>query len=189
MVELARPLTIEEFVRRYDEAPFEIINGRFIPVHPPLFGHSIATKRIYDAILFFNQEHYYGEVFTETTFIIQYQTDWVAGSRIPDVLFIRKDRLKAYQDETENAALKPLALIPDLVVEVVSKNDTYSEVNEKIDVYLDDGVELIWVVDTQRKRITVYEQGKQPVTLGNGDSVSGGAVIPGFELKLKVIFE
>jgi Uma2 family endonuclease len=189
MVELTKPLTIEEFVQQYDKAPFEIINGRFIPVHPPLFGHSKAIKHIYDAVLLYNQEHYYGEVFTETTFIIQYQTDWVAGSRIPDVLFVRKDRLKAYEEETEDVALKPLALIPDLVVEVVSKNDTYSEVNEKIDVYLDDGVELIWVVDTQRKRITVYEQGKQPITLGESDSVSGGAVIPGFELKLSVVFD
>ncbi len=189
MIERTDTLTIEEFVRRYDEAPFEFINGRFIPVHPPLFGHSVAIKHIYDAIFLYNHEHDYGDVFTETTFVIQYQTDWVAGSRIPDVLFVRKARLHAYEAETEDSHLKPLALIPDLVVEVVSKNDTYSEVNEKIEIYLADGVELIWVVDTQRKRITVYEPDKQPVTLGEGDSVSGGAVIPGFELKLSEVFD
>jgi len=188
MIEQTKTLTIEEFVRKYDEAPFEIINGRLIPVHPPLYGHSKAIKRIYDAILFYNQEHYYGEVFTETTFIIEYQTDWVAGSRVPDVLFVRKERLKAYEAETENSDLKPLALVPDLVVEVVSKNDTYSDVNEKIDAYLDDGVELIWVVDPQRKRVAVYEGNDQPVMLGEGDSLSGGDVVPGFELKVSEVF-
>ena len=189
MIERTEQLTIEEFVRQYDEAPFEIINGRFIPVHPPLYGHSIAIKFIYDAIILFDHDHQFGEAYTETTFILEYQPDWVAGSRVPDISFFRKERLTAYRASQENYRDKPLALIPDLVVEVVSKHDTYSEVNEKIDAYLDDGVELIWIVDTQRKRITVYETGKQPITLGESDFVSGGAVIPGFELKLSTVFE
>ena len=40
---------------------------------------------------------------------------------MPSVMFIRKERLEAYEKAVENADGRPLALVPDLVVEVLRR--------------------------------------------------------------------
>src|SRR5262249_3516105 len=47
-------------------------------------------------------------------------------------------------------------IAPDLAVEVVSPNDTYSEVEEKVQEYLRAGVRLVWVVDPPTKSVRVH---------------------------------
>ena len=42
---------------------------------------------------------------------------------------------------------------PDLAVEVISPNELYSEVEEKIDEYLAAGVRLVWVVDPPHRSV------------------------------------
>lgn len=45
---------------------------------------------------------------------------------------------------------------PFLVVEILSKDDRASEVQEKIDDYLAFGVPYVWLIDPRRRRGTVY---------------------------------
>ena len=188
MVERVRELTIEEFVRLYDKQPFEIINGERKMMSPTKFGHSKISKRVYDALLLYCIAHGLGEVFFETVFILEDKPDWVAGSRTPDVMFVSKARIAAYLAQMKDADDKPLILVPDLVVEVISPTDRYSDVDEKIDVYLADGVKLLWVIDPQQNKLKVYEAGKaQPETKRAGDTISGGDVVPGFTLKVNDI--
>jgi Uma2 family endonuclease len=73
-------------------------------------------------------------------------------------------------------------------VEIVSPNDTYSKVTEKVDLYLEDGVRMVWVIDPQRSKVTVYTADQQ-TTLGEEHTLSGGDVIPGFELTIRALFE
>lgn len=188
MVERARELTIDEFMRLYDEQPFEIINGERKMMSPTKFGHSKISKRIYDALLLYCLSHGLGEVFFETVFILEDKPDWVEGSRTPDVMFVSKERLAAYEAQMQDINDKPLILVPDLVVEVVSPTDRYSDVDEKIDAYLADGVKMLWIVDPQQEKVKVYEIGKaQPDTKRTGDTISGGEVIPGFAIKVSDI--
>jgi Uma2 family endonuclease len=44
--------------------------------------------------------------------------------------------------------------VPQLVVEVLSPNDTLDEINEKIDTYLTAGVPLVWIVEPRRRTVT-----------------------------------
>ena len=189
MIERTQSLTLEEFARRFEQSPFEIIDGRWIPMSPTSFGHGTVTKRIVARFLEYEQEHDTGEVFFEVPFILVDQSNWVTGSRVPDVMFIRRERLAAYRREIPDHAEKPLILVPDIVVEVVSPTDLYSEVNRKVDSYLEDGVQIIWIFDPQRKRVSEYHLGsEQPREFGLEDTLSGGEVAPDLELKITDVF-
>jgi Uma2 family endonuclease len=109
-------------------------------------------------------------------------------------MYYRAERLEAYKAATPDWKLRPYVLVPDLVVEVVSPTDNLTELDDKVDVYLADGVNLVWVIDPQREKVSVYTlvaerpHTKQHTTLKPGDTLSGGDLMPGFEIAVATIF-
>lgn len=185
-------LSIEEFIRLYDqEGPFEIINGERIARMPPTLGHSYFVHLLYKLISSYLQSADQGEVLMETTFVLPDadpdREKWVKGSRIPDLMFYEKNRLSDYRDQVPDWTEKPCMMVPDWVIEVVSKNDSYSEIDQKVEAYLRDGVRLIWVVDPEQKKITVF-QGNERRSYTQKDQVTGGEVLPGFTLEVGSLF-
>ena len=185
-MERVEPMTIVDFSRLYEEQPFELIYGEKFALSPNVAGPNRIAKRIFRGLAPFEDQGV-GEVFMEAPFVLADTSDWVKGSRVPDVMFFRAERLALYRASTPDWQDKPYVLVPDLVVEVVSPTDNYSAVNLKIEAYLADGVRLVWVLDPQRKRTSVYA-GERHVTLGAGDILDGGDVIPGLRLKLDELF-
>ncbi len=136
-------MSLDTFMARFEQQPFELINGEIWDVTPTKFQHSKISKRIYSRLSFYETETENGESFFETAFVLEDSSDWVRAARIPDVLYIQKDRLIQYEANLENSDEKPLILVPDLVIEVISPTDKYSDVSTKVDTYLADGVKLI----------------------------------------------
>jgi Uma2 family endonuclease len=189
-------MPMEEFIRLYDsEGPFELIDGERIPKMPNVAGHDETTRTAFVALFQFTKENRLGEVMTESPFVLSYTSNWVTGSRQPDVMFYEAERINAYREATPDYKLKPYILVPDLVVEVVSPNDNLIELDEKVDRYLLDGVLAVWVLDPQRKKVFIHTLTsrdpftKQTTTLKQGDTLNAGAVIPGFEIALAALFE
>ncbi|MEM9955653.1 MAG: Uma2 family endonuclease [Chloroflexota bacterium] len=181
-------MSLDEFISRFEEQPFELINGEMWNMTPAKKKHSKISKRLYDRLLFHLVDNDLGEVFFESTFIIEDVSDWVNGSRIPDVMFYEKSRFETHDKDNPDDDGKPFILVPDLVVEVISPSDKYSDVTTKVDAYLKDGVKLIWIVDPQRKTIAVYEGSDSPRTLRVDDTLTGANVLPDFEIAVKAIF-
>ena len=182
-------MTIAEFVRLYDEeGPFEFFKGEIIELSPTVFGHNVVVKRVFLALHEHAESAQAGEAFSEMPFVLVDKADWVTGSRTPDVMFIEAARLAAYCQENPDWRGKPLMLVPDLAVEVVSPTDRYSGIQDKVEGYLDDGVRLVWVIDPQRRSVTTY-RGNQHTALSAQDTLAGGDVLPGFEIKVSDLFE
>lgn len=188
-LEQTKLMSLDEYISAYEtEGPFELINGERITLNPMVMKHNVRAKRLYDALVSFLAGRLLGEAYFEAAFVLTYQSDWVMGSRVPDILFVRAQRLADYITAFPNWEDMPLVLVPDLAVEVISTNDHYSDVDAKVDLYLDDGVEIVWVVDPKQKAVIVrgrdsYQKHKV------GDMLTGGNVIPGFELAVAKIFE
>jgi Uma2 family endonuclease len=186
-------MPLDEFMELSNDQPFELINGERIPKMPNVFGHSEMIRHMFLLLYSQTQAEHLGEVYSETTFILPDVDDdnWVDGSRIPDVMFYANDRIAKYKAENPNHRARPLALVPDLVIEVVSPTDKFSELDEKVDAYLLDGVRLIWVLDPQRRKTTVHAPDlEQPQVLKKEDDVlDGGDIIPGFKIALSKLFE
>ncbi|MBA3869322.1 MAG: Uma2 family endonuclease [Anaerolineae bacterium] len=184
-------MPLAEFMEAVEAQPFELINGERRIKLPNVFGHSKVIRLLFLLFYQFTQLKREGEVYTETTFIMpnKADTNWVEGSRIPDLMYFAGTRIADYEAQNPDHNTRPLALVPDLVIEVVSPNDKVSELDEKIDAYLLDGVRLIWVVDPQRRKATVYAPDmEQPLHLNVNGMLDGDDVLPEFQVALADIF-
>lgn len=76
---------------------------------------------------------------------------------------------------------------PTLAVEVLSPADRPSRIAHKVRVYLANGVLMVWVIDTERRLVTVYQPNHEPVMLGDEQFLSGSDVIPGFQVAISDI--
>ena len=104
--------------------------------------------------------------------------------RIPDVSFISWRRLPQRRYPKE-----PIPdLVPDLAVEVLSESNTEAEMEQKLKEYFFAGVLLVWLVDPEKRTVTVFTAPDQFTRLGERDTLTGGDVLPGFTLPLNQLF-
>lgn len=99
--------------------------------------------------------------------------------RYADVAFISWDRRPKGKDR------KPIPrIVPDLVVEVLSKSNTPKEVARKLDEYFYAGVRLVWIVDPKKRAVRVHRAPEHSTVLTVADTLDGGDVLPGFRLAI-----
>jgi Uma2 family endonuclease len=103
--------------------------------------------------------------------------------RKPDVSFIRAQRMPAGEIPQGHCRIAP-----DLAVEVVSPNDTYSEVEEKVQEYLSAGVRLVWVLDPPTKSVRIHRPDGSDAYRREADELNGEDVIPGFTCRVADLF-
>jgi Uma2 family endonuclease len=103
--------------------------------------------------------------------------------RKPDVSFVRFGRLPDERMPRGN-----LRVAPDLAVEVVSPNDLFDEVDEKISEYLDVGVRLIWVLAPLTRVVFVFQPDGFARRLREDQELDGGEVLPGFRCSVRELF-
>ena len=103
------------------------------------------------------------------------------NERRPDVSFRFTD---------ENVSKKPaLDNMPDFAVEVKSTKNSYDELREKARFYLAHGSRLVWLIYPTRRLVEVYFADGTSEIFKEGDILSGGDVLPGFELAVSIIFD
>jgi Uma2 family endonuclease len=54
--------------------------------------------------------------------------------------------------------------------------------------YFQAGVQQVWMVDPETRTVHVYDSPEEHVALGVNDTLSGGPMLPGFEMKLQELF-
>ena len=101
--------------------------------------------------------------------------------RIPDAAFISWGR---YPQKKRKRGEIP-AVVPDLVVEVLSKGNTRKEMARKLDEYFRVGVRLVWYVDPKKRTVRVYTARDRSVVLREDQTLDGGDVLPGFSLSIR----
>jgi len=181
-------VTLDEFIAEYHKQPFELTNGQKRPIMPNVAIHGWLIRALVRLLDAYCIAHKLGEVFQELPFVETYSSLWVKGSKSPDILFFAADRWAKYMAEMENWQAKPFVLIPDFVVEVLSPNDSYSDLREKIDEYLTKGIRLIWIVEPLKKWVEVYA-GQHYEKLTPTDILKGEDVFPGLEIQLSEVFK
>jgi len=77
---------------------------------------------------------------------------------------------------------------PDLVVEVVSPNDLFTEIDEKVEEYWRAGTPLIWVINPDLRTLQNYRADGSSNRLREGDKLTGEGVLPGFACAVADLF-
>ena len=78
--------------------------------------------------------------------------------------------------------------IPTLVVEILSPSNTQEELHEKISVYLEVGVPLIWIVDPYDHTVKIYRPGTEPEMVNVRQELSADPILPGFRVPVAKLF-
>lgn len=101
--------------------------------------------------------------------------------QLPNVAFISWER---HPKEKQRRGQIP-TVAPDLVVEILSKDNTRKEMQRKLEEYFRAGVRLVWYVDPSKRTVRVYTAVDRSTLLREDDTLDGGDVLPGFALSIR----
>ncbi|MBM4035594.1 MAG: Uma2 family endonuclease [Planctomycetes bacterium] len=175
--------TAEDLLAMPDDGfRYELIEGEIRKMSPAGMLHGLVAGELVGLLRQHVSLNKLGATFTaEPSFRLARDPDTV---RVPDVAFIRADRLRGWDrgDACWSGA-------PDLAVEVVSPGDTHREVAEKVGAWLDAGAAIVWVVNPASRSVTVHRSATDITTLTEKDELNGQDVVPGFRCRVSEIFE
>jgi Uma2 family endonuclease len=173
--------TPEDLLAMPQGVDFELVNGELVRRNMG-FRSSRVGGRVFRLMDMHSEANGLGWVLPAD---VGYQCfpDDPINVRKPDVSFIRRERLLAHQEPEGYARIAP-----DLAVEVVSPNDLFEELAEKVEEYLAAGVRLVWVVDPTAQRVLVYRADGTGTILRADDELSGEDVLPGFRCRVGDLF-
>lgn len=77
---------------------------------------------------------------------------------------------------------------PVLAVEILSPSDTTEEVDEKIELYLETGVAIVWVIQPRFRTVTVYSPDAEPRLYNATQELTAEPHLPGFRVPVAHLF-
>ena len=160
----------------------EWVNNRILQKVSPQRKHALAQGRFWAALDAWARAHGTGTAGTEWRFQVQPPGE-IGRSLVPDVGYLSYARMPL--DEQERTGAPSLA--PDAVVEVLSPGDKSADFEEKIRVYLRSGTAVIFLVDTERRTVTIRDN-RQPHVLHESDFVEHPS-LPGLRFAVRDLFE
>lgn len=127
----------------------ELLEGELIRMSPAGFEHGSITLKLAWPIARYVEEHQLGIVCAaETGFLLKRNPDTV---RAPDLAFVSQARV-----DHVGSVKGYWPGCPDVVAEVVSPNDTVSEVQATALAWIEAGCKLVWIVDPKQKHVTEF---------------------------------
>lgn len=107
------------------------------------------------------------------------------ATRSPDASWIKLERWNTLTEE-QKASFAPIC--PDFVIELRSKSDTLSGLQDKMQEYMDNGALLGLLIDRKNRKVYIYCPEQEPEILDNPEIVKGEPVLPGFVLQMAKIW-
>jgi Uma2 family endonuclease len=144
----------------------------------------IKNTEIITELNLWNRQTKQGYVFDSSTgFTLPTQPE--SSVRSPDAAWIQKKRWDKLT-KTEQTKFAPVC--PDFVVELLSENDYWEEIAQKMQEYMACGCQLAWQIDADTQRVMIYRaDGSQTEVKGFNQKISGENVLNGFELDLSLL--
>ena len=183
MTDNAIPAVIEpeDLLRMPEGDRYELIDG--IPREKPMGAESDEIASTLNTLLKnFVRQHRSGHVYGSQT---GYRCFPGQPKRVrkPDTSFVAAGRLP--NDKTPKGDID---IAPDLVVEVVSPNDSYEEMAIRVGDFKSAKVPLIWVVSPETRTVLVRRLDGTCAELDATGTLSGENVLPGFTCTVAELF-
>lgn len=170
-------MTADELLRLPENGwRYELVRGELRKMSPSGANHGSVAAEIIASLALHVKQHGLGKVYaSETGFRIGRSPDTV---RAPDAAFVRAERVIDTQRFFEGP--------PDAAFEVVSPNDSYSEIEEKTLDWLRAGVRAVVIVDPRTRSARIHRGGSATPVV---DVIEIENVVPGWTLTLAGIFD
>jgi Uma2 family endonuclease len=177
MIAIKTP-TVEEFLRSGDNDRSEYAHGEKWEKPLPNRYHSDLQANIISALVQYGRKSGNGK--TRPEWHHRFGPEGDKRIYVPDVAFVRAPRHTHTPDYADRAS--------DVMIEIVSPSQSASRLTAKVEFYLQNGAESVWVVDPEERRIDVYSPGKPMHSFRENDTLIE-PVLPSFELPLRDIFD
>jgi Uma2 family endonuclease len=178
-------LTIDEFLKQHGgELGVELVKGRVVRWPMPGARHGFVCLTAGSIIRDFVVGQKLGRVMSNDTFV-KIRPDPDGTLRGGDVCYWSYAKLPREARSPEGVIEAP----PELVVEVLSPTNRWSEMYAKIGDYLSAGVLVVVVLDQRTESASVYRPDEFQQVFHNGDEVVLPDVLPGFAVPVKRFFE
>jgi Uma2 family endonuclease len=159
-------MTAEELLRLPDDGMrHELIAGELRTMAPSGAEHGELTALSTTSLAGYVRANNLGRVFGAETGFVSRERALAAG------------RVRGYWPGA-----------PNLAIGVISPNDRYTEVEEKVDTWLAHGTRLVVVVDPRRRAVTVRRPDGRTRHLTVADTLDGQDVVPGWTLPVRELF-
>ncbi len=156
------------------EGNYEVIDGEVVELAPTGFEHGEYEGELYSFLKSKLGSKGYVSV-GEVGILISKDPLRI---RSADVVFISRERAKE----------KPKGILttaPELVIEIISPSNTYTEIEEKVLDHLKIGVDRILLIDPQLRKATLFERDRREAKLFDFDEEID--LLEGLSLKLSEV--
>ena len=176
-------LTIEEFAALpKDERKRELVRGKVIDMNLPKPKHGFYCAEIAAILRNFVKPRKLGRIFSNDSGVItEHEPDSMRG---PDVGFYSYGAVPA-GDVSEDY----FDVMPELAVEVVSQDDVWARVLEKVAEFLEAGVKIVCVADPRDQTVQIHRSDKPVEHLAGDDEITFPDVLPGFSCQARDFFD
>jgi Uma2 family endonuclease len=161
--------------------PCELIEGRLVPMSPTGGEHGGIEFSIGGELRSFVRRNKLGYIAGgEVGLYIRRKPDTVRGA---DVAFFTNQQLP------NGLPRGYISATPELIVEIVSPHDSWTDLRAKLRDYFSIGTARVWIVDPDDKTVLIYSALDSYITLTEADTLMGEGALAGFELALAELFE
>jgi Uma2 family endonuclease len=172
----------ENVCRKHPDLQFELsAKGELIIMPPTLPDTGWKNSDLNTDVNNWNRKLKTGIVFDSSTIF----TFSNGAKRSPDVAWVTLEKWDSFAKEEKKKVSK---ITPDFVIELRSSTDSVKTLQAKMREYIENGVKLGWLIDTDNKRVHIYRANGEVEVLQNPHIVSGEDVLVGFELNVQEIF-
>ena len=166
----------------FDNRKVELVEGDIVDMPLPNPIHAAILATLATKLNVFVTESESGRVLVgDAPFVLGRSKEGKDTLRGLDIAYISAERLPGKLPPS------PLHLAPDLAVEIISPSNKAEDIEKKIEQLLDAGASLIWVVYPELRTVKVHTT-HGAKTLRQDDALTGGDILPGFEIRVAEIF-
>lgn len=146
----------------------------------PIDGISGNREANFISLLWlWNQRTQLGKVFSSSTIFRLPK----GGNRSPDAAWVANE---VWASLTLEAQEKFPPICPNFVIELRSRTDSLSQLQEKMQEYLDSGLQLGWLINPQAQQVEIYRPDQSVEIIQLPAKLSGENVLPEFILDLPI---
>jgi Uma2 family endonuclease len=170
-----KPLTLDEFLAEPETKPArEYIEGKVSQKPMPQGKHSLLQLELLFLINSILRKSATAIAFPEL------RCTFDGRSVIPDIAVIKNENIP--QDEQGEIA-NVFKMAPDWMIEILSPDQSSTQVIKKILHCLQHGTEVGWLIDPAEKSIFIYHSGKQVEVV---EQIDQELLVPGFAESVKL---
>lgn len=161
----------------------EVVNGELIMSPKNNWFHGRICTRLIIALGNFARDHRLGAVLDSSTGFWMFNRN----CRAPDVSFVPARRLHSLGFKPSERRFFPGA--PDLAIEILSPNNTRSEIDARLRDFFASGTQISWIIDPENETAEVCHSPTDRRLIGSGAMLDGEQLLPGFQLALADLFK